>query len=132
MPDGEHINVNLEKAIMSILICKRAWDKYGEKSFSFYVVEEVAKSELKSSEIFWIEKLDTFNSGYNLTAGGEGQYGRHLTDAQKKTSIRDKHRRKKSELRIEKVCGNKKEDVRCDEKTAWKNVGKASHGNFKR
>lgn len=71
---GNHVNPHLQ----------RAWDKYGEKSFSFYVVEEVAKSELKSSEIFWIEKLDTFNSGYNLTAGGEGQYGRHLTDAQKK------------------------------------------------
>lgn len=72
--NGNHINKHLQKA----------WNKYGENAFAFYVVEEVEKSELQSSEIAWIAKLGTFENGYNLTAGGEGQYGRTLTEDQKR------------------------------------------------
>lgn len=71
---GKHVNQHLQ----------RAWDKYGESAFSFYVVEELPEDELCDAEIAYIEKLDTFGHGYNLTAGGDGQFHRHLTDAQKK------------------------------------------------
>lgn len=62
---------------------QHAWNKYGEQSFKFYVLENVSKKDLPSAEIKWISRLGTFGNGYNLTAGGEGQYKRNLTDEQK-------------------------------------------------
>lgn len=61
-----------------------AWNKYGEGAFSFYVLEEVAEVDLDDTEIKWIKRLDTFENGYNLTEGGGGQSGRHLTDEEKR------------------------------------------------
>ena len=72
--NGKHVNSHLQNA----------WDKYGEKSFSFYVIEEVPKDKLTQAEIRWIKKLGTFGNGYNLTAGGDGQFCRKLTDEQKR------------------------------------------------
>lgn len=52
----------------------RAFNKYGIENFSIEVLEEVDNSMLSEREIYWIAKLDTFNSqnGYNATLGGEG------------------------------------------------------------
>ena len=66
--NGKHVNSHLQNA----------WDKYGEKSFSFYVIEEVPKDKLTQAEIRWIKKLGTFGNGYNLTAGGDGQLCRKI------------------------------------------------------
>lgn len=70
---GTHINKYLQ----------HAWNKYGESYFSFSVVEYAPEKELIPLEIEWIKRLGTFGGGYNLTAGGEGQTGRYLTDEQK-------------------------------------------------
>lgn len=45
-----------------------AFDKYGIENFDYNFICETDKPN--ESEIFWIEKLDTFNSGYNSTRGG--------------------------------------------------------------
>ena len=71
--NGNHVNCHLQ----------RAWNIYGEKAFRFYILEETSIDQLPEAEIKWIQKLNTFGEGYNLTAGGEGQYGRCLTDEQK-------------------------------------------------
>ena len=71
---GCHVNRHLQSA----------WNKYGAAAFSFYVIAEAPKEDLSALEIQWIKKLDTANKGYNLTLGGEGQFGRYLTDEQKK------------------------------------------------
>ena len=71
---GTHPNAHLQAA----------WDKYGEGAFRFYVLEEVPEDKLKSAEMEWIKRLDSFNRGYNLTAGGDGQNGRFLTDDEKR------------------------------------------------
>ena len=71
---GVHVNRHLQ----------RAWKKNGANAFRFYVLEELEPNELCSAEIKWIQKLNTFGNGYNLTAGGEGQAGRCLTEEQKK------------------------------------------------
>lgn len=60
-----------------------AWRKYGAGAFSFYVLEEVPPDLLATAEVAWINKLDTFRNGYNLTAGGDGQNGRKLTELEK-------------------------------------------------
>ena len=70
---GAHINRFLQ----------RAWNKYGEDAFAFYVLEECREEDLREAEMDWIEKLGTFKDGYNLTIGGEGQLGKKLTKEQK-------------------------------------------------
>jgi group I intron endonuclease len=49
--------------------------KYGEEAFSVSVLEECDVSKLDERERFWIEKLETFTDGYNLTMGGDGVRG---------------------------------------------------------
>lgn len=46
--------------------------KYGIKNFEIEVLEECNVEDLNSKEIFFIAKYDTFNKGYNLTIGGDG------------------------------------------------------------
>ena len=49
----------------------RAIRKYGLENFIFSILEECKKEDLNKAEIFWINRLDTYNNGYNLTAGGQ-------------------------------------------------------------
>ncbi len=51
----------------------RAMRKYGVENFSFEVLEECDVDKLDEREIYWINELDTYNNGYNMTMGGEGR-----------------------------------------------------------
>lgn len=62
---------------------QNAWIKYGKENFIFNILEECTENKLNEKEIFYIDKLHSYNSGYNLTIGGEGRRGYHLTDKQK-------------------------------------------------
>lgn len=46
--------------------------KYGVENFIVETIEECDVEDLNSREIFYIAKYDTFNNGYNLTIGGDG------------------------------------------------------------
>ena len=46
--------------------------KYGIENFNIEILEECDIEDLNSREIFYIAKYDTFNNGYNLTIGGDG------------------------------------------------------------
>lgn len=46
--------------------------KYGIENFSVETLEECHEDFLSDLELFWINKLDTYNSGYNATLGGDG------------------------------------------------------------
>lgn len=46
-----------------------SWNKYGENNFIFYILEKTLF--LNEQEEYWINKLDTYNNGYNLTIGGD-------------------------------------------------------------
>ena len=46
--------------------------KYGVENFNIEILEECDIKDLNSKEIFYIAKYDTFNNGYNLTIGGDG------------------------------------------------------------
>lgn len=48
-----------------------AMRKYGINNFSFDIIEECPIDKLKEREVYWIEKLDTYNNGYNATKGGD-------------------------------------------------------------
>ena len=49
-----------------------AMKKYGIEHFSIQELGEYPLEELAEQEQLWIEKLDTYNTGYNATRGGEG------------------------------------------------------------
>ena len=50
----------------------RALNKHGEDAFTFYVIETCDDDVVNERERYWIEKFDTYKTGYNLTYGGEG------------------------------------------------------------
>lgn len=41
------------------------------------------KKLLEKWEIFWIEQMDSFRNGYNNNIGGDGNNGRHLSEAER-------------------------------------------------
>lgn len=56
---------------------QKAWNKYGENSFLFSVIEECSKLELNEKEQYYIKKYNSYankknSKGYNLTIGGDG------------------------------------------------------------
>ena len=71
---NRHPNIHLQNA----------WNKYGEDAFSFYILEQCNQSSLFDREMYWIDKFDSFNNGYNKTAGGEGCFGYVHNDKNKK------------------------------------------------
>jgi group I intron endonuclease len=50
---------------------QRAWNKYGEESFKFEVIEKCPTQKLLNREQYWIDLLEVIKKGYNLspTAG---------------------------------------------------------------
>lgn len=67
---------------------QRAWKKYGEDNFEFFIVEECNKDELNIRETYWIKYYNSFYDGYNMTYGGDGgTVGyKHTEEAKKKMS----------------------------------------------
>lgn len=49
----------------------KAMRKYGLENFSFSILEECEEADLAEREIFWIEKLNSYDEGYNATHGGD-------------------------------------------------------------
>ena len=64
LKNGTHCNNYLQNS----------FNKYGEKNFTFEVIEVTNEENLDEREIFYIDKYNTtnVNFGYNLTYGGEG------------------------------------------------------------
>jgi group I intron endonuclease len=46
---------------------QRAWDKYGEDSFKFIVIEECNISELRTREQYWMDVFNSYENGFNGT-----------------------------------------------------------------
>lgn len=70
----------------------RSIRKYGWEKFDKHIIEECLEDELNDKEIYWIETLDTYKHGYNMTLGGDGvrffgeengMFGRHHTEESK-------------------------------------------------
>lgn len=52
---------------------------YGIENFEFSIVEECSKCELLDREKFWVTKLDSYDNGYNNTAGGNSGWANKLS-----------------------------------------------------
>jgi group I intron endonuclease len=70
---GQYSGLSFEKYFGSGKLIKLAIKKYGLENFTKTILEECSnKVELNEKEIFWIDKLETIENGYNLTEGGTG------------------------------------------------------------
>lgn len=49
--------------------------KYGLENFDFSIIEECPFEQLDEKEIYYIDKFDTYENGYNMSLGGSGQNG---------------------------------------------------------
>lgn len=71
----------------------RAVRKYGWDNFIYGIVESYDINNLNEQEVFYIDKYDTYQNGYNSTIGGEGARGFSPSDeTKKKQSISAKNR----------------------------------------
>lgn len=52
--------------------------KYGRENFTFQIIEECEEGLLKEREVYWIQKLDSYNKGYNETFGGDNYSPDHV------------------------------------------------------
>lgn len=92
---------------------QRAWNKYGEDNFNFYVLEECESFVINIREIYYINMLDCTNNkyGYNIEAGG---------NENKTLPIETKERMSKSKKG--KYCGGdnpKAHPVYCPQLDRW-------------
>lgn len=71
----------LRKGVHPNIYLQRAYNKYGEESFDFSVIEYCSPEQLNELEQQYIKKYNTFHDGYNLTLGGEGTFGYKISDA---------------------------------------------------
>ena len=71
-------------------LINQAIDKYGKENFTKEILERNINSYeiLNDQEIYWIEHFNTFNEGYNLTKGGQGNLGR-ATSKETKAKLRE-------------------------------------------
>lgn len=51
----------------------QAIKKYGIENFTVEILEECPNNQLNEREIYWINKLDTYQKGYNASLGGNGK-----------------------------------------------------------
>ena len=66
----EHLNSALVKNSSNHFYC--AIRKYGANAFEWSVIDSADSiEELRSKEIYWIDKYDSYKNGYNETFGGE-------------------------------------------------------------
>jgi len=87
---------------------QKAWNKYGEDNFKFYILEECNKSELDNREVYYINLYQTldYKNGYNLKEGGQdgiiSEYGNHKRKQSLKKTYENtdlKERRKQDALK---------------------------------
>lgn len=60
-----------------------AWNKYGEQSFEFNLLEKCNDNKLDDNEIWWIDYFNSADNskGYNFSSGGNSPMkGKHLSD----------------------------------------------------
>lgn len=54
---------------------QRAYNKYGLENFRFEIIEKCDEDNLDYLEMFYIQKYDAFEYGYNMNLGGENGRG---------------------------------------------------------
>ena len=78
--------------------------KYGIENFKYEIVIQIVESDkfklrkkLDELEIYYIERYDSYNNGYNMTLGGSGSKGCFQTEESRK-KISDKAKGRKGSM----------------------------------
>lgn len=74
---------------------QNSYNKYGENSFTWDVLEYCDEGLLNSKEIYWIDFFNTYKDGFNLTKGGSPD----LSDENIKESLRKRSKSLKDSWR---------------------------------
>lgn len=99
----QHLKVSKNKSNKNHRLIHKAILKYGIENFIFeklYETDVINLEYLKELEIKYIKEYNSFESGYNLTKGGDGTYGYKLSQERKDylsklylgTKLSDKHK----------------------------------------
>mgnify|MGYP001772056195 CR=1 FL=1 len=97
----EHLN-ELRKHKHSNLYLQNAFDKHGESSFEFFILEECPKDQANEREIFWLNNFGGFDSenNYNLCqAGGARGISEETREKLRSRTMSEETRRKMSEAK---------------------------------
>lgn len=90
---GQSVDLKLRKSMHQSMLkhnrhynsyLQRSYNKYGEDSFIWEVIEYCEKDKLNQREIFWIEFYNCFNDGFNNNEGGAHNRAYVRTDDFKK------------------------------------------------
>lgn len=67
---------------------QKAWNKYGENDFKFYVLEYCTSNKLDEKEIYYINMYNTIDRdfGYNLKSGGQFSANTYSKETKQKLS----------------------------------------------
>lgn len=65
------------------------YNKYGENSFNFDILELCSPDELNKKEEYYIDYYDSYKHGMNKTLGGEGTHGMVYTEEMRKARSRE-------------------------------------------
>jgi len=104
-----------------------SWNKYGEDSFEFNVLEPCGDDKLGGNENWWIEYFDSTNpkKGYNLKEGGDNGF-KFTEESKKRMSLAQKGKTH-SELTKQKMSESHK-GVKLSEEHR-KNISKSKIGD---
>lgn len=96
---GNHANIRLQ----------RAWNKYGENSFRFELLEEWVETMLFCMEHYWATLLNTHdeNYGYNIKPTNPYGYSRLSEETKKKISISNKGKKRSTEAKEKTAAAHK-------------------------
>ena len=86
--------------------------KYGIDAFDFEILKECEDEEMNKWEMYYIKELNTkVPNGYNMTDGGDGVKGCHISEEHKKkisTKLKGKHLSEEHKKKIGKANKGKK------------------------
>lgn len=97
---------------------QRAWNKYGEENFDFYIIQNLPQDTIHIIyniwEIYYIDEYKTQNPkyGYNMTIGGEGTVGHVVTDETRKKISETQKGRKLTKEWIEHISQAHKDKIK--------------------
>lgn len=85
-----------------------AWDTFGSKAFTIYVIENIDdKSLFLVREQFWIDRLNAFNDGFNMCPNAVSSLGikrtaetrKRMSKAKSGRTLSEAHKKKLSEVK---------------------------------
>ena len=76
----EHLRTARKKEIGYKSLLYNAIKKYGKENFTIETLEECEDDKLNEREIYWIDKLKTCESGYNISRGIQKNVKYHVSD----------------------------------------------------